>query len=281
MNMRSPLFFTLALLGLSACQNDPTQSEQYKQLLQDRELQMEQNQEKEATIDELFGSFNRISDNIRAIREKQGGLSVESLDVENGEDMETRIMGDLKSIDDLMNENKKLIADLRKSSKGKNLQISSLEKTISSLEALVADKDAEISSLKEQLSSANSSLAVLIEMYREKSQMLENKEVEQNTAYYAFGTAKELKENGIIEKVGGVGGVGGAKSINMSGLNEDYFQKIDISEVQTIPIMAKKAKLITSHPDGSYVFEGEVDRIKITDPEAFWSVSKYLVVQVN
>lgn len=279
--MKKTLLSLFVVALATSCQQDPTTTDQYKQLLDDKERQVMLNSEKDSTINELFGSFNRISDNIRVIREKQGGLSAESLGVESGEDMEQRIMNDLRSIDQLMNDNKSMIAQLKKSARGKNVKIGSLEETINSLEALVADKDVEIASLKDQLSSANSSLATLIEMYREKSQQLETQESQLNTAYYAFGTAKELKENGIISKTGGVGGIGGAKTINMEGLNKTYFQSIDISEVTSIPIMAKKAKLITSHPDGSYIFEGEVDRIKITDPESFWSVSKYLVIQVN
>lgn len=281
MKKLKPFVYLFMIAGLVACQQDPTESEQYKQLLQDKERQVELNSEKEQTIEELFGSFNRISDNIRAIRAKQTGLTMDSMGVENGEDMEQRVMGDLESIDKLLSENKRIIADLKKTAKGNNIRISSLEDAIKSLEALVSEKDAEINSLKDQLSSANSSLAVLIEMYREKSQMLESQEEAINTAYYAFGSAKELKENGITEKVGGVGGIGGAKSLNTSNLNKEYFQQIDITETLSIPIMAKKAKIITTHPEGSYEFEGEVDRINITDPEKFWSLSKYLVIQVN
>ena len=279
-NTIQALLLVVPLL-LFSCQSDPTDSDQYKQLEQDKDRQVELNQQKDSTINDLFESFNRISDNIRAIRQKQGGLSVESLGVESGENMEEKIMGDLLSIDQLLDENKALIAKLKKSARGNEVKINSLERTIASLEALVADKDAEIGMLKDQLSSANSSLAVMIEMYREQNQLVESQGDELNTAYYAFGTAKELKDNGIISKTGGLAGIGGSKTINMSGLNKDYFQKIDISEVSSIPIMAKKAKMITSHPDGSYEFDGEVDHIRIKDPKAFWSVSKYLVIQVN
>jgi len=274
-----PLLFVPFLL--IACQSDPTASDQYLQLKDDKERQVYLNQQKDSTINELFESFNRISDNIRAIREKQGGLSVESLGVEGGQNMEDRVIGDLRSIDELLEENKALIASLKKNARANDNRISSLERAIASMEALVADKDAEISVMKDQLSSANSSLAVLIEMYREQNQLVENQDSELNTAYFALGTSKELKENGIVSKTGGVGGIGGAKTINMEGLNKKYFEKIDIKEVTSIPVMARKAKLITSHPAGSYEFEGEVDRVLITDPEAFWSVSKYLVIQVN
>ena len=47
--------------------------------------------------------------------------------------------------------------------------------------------------------------------------------------------------------------------------------------------MAKKAKLLTTHPAASYELTKGADKnltLKINDPEAFWSISKYLVVRV-
>ena len=41
---------------------------------------------------------------------------------------------------------------------------------------------------------------------------------------------------------------------------------------------------MTSHPAGSYkldVVNGKTEKLTITDPNAFWSVSKYLVVVVE
>lgn len=48
--------------------------------------------------------------------------------------------------------------------------------------------------------------------------------------------------------------------------------------------MLKKGKLISKHPDGSYEFgkdsNGQAE-LRILDPKNFWSLTKYLVVQVN
>ena len=64
----------------------------------------------------------------------------------------------------------------------------------------------------------------------------------------------------------------------------EYFKQVDITQMLEIPVNAKKAKLITSHPAGSYkmdAVEGKTDKLTITDPNAFWSVSKYLVIQAD
>ena len=88
----------------------------------------------------------------------------------------------------------------------------------------------------------------------------------------------------MLTKEGGVVGIGSVNKLNTQGLNLEYFKQVDITQVLEVPIGAKKAKLITSHPAGSYkmdVVEGKTEKLTITDPNTFWSVSKYLVVQAD
>ena len=69
-----------------------------------------------------------------------------------------------------------------------------------------------------------------------------------------------------------------------SGFNKDYFISIDIREVKEIPLFAGKAKLKSNHPEGSYEFTKDEDgnlTLKITDTKAFWSLGKYLVIEVG
>jgi hypothetical protein len=236
--------------------------------------------EKDSTINALFGTFNRISENLREIRAKQGGL-VSSGSSDRGLDMEQRVMGDLAAIDSLLAQNKDLVAQLRKQAKKSGARLSELEKSILDMEATITAKNAEIDTLKEQLSSTNASLATLIDMYRDKSQLSDMQRNEMNSAFYAIGTAKELKTKGVLTKEGGVAGIGGVHKLNTAALPKDYFTAVDISNANEIPVGAKKAKLATSHPEGSYRFENGAEKLVITDPTKFWSISKYLVVVVE
>ena len=140
--------------------------------------------------------------------------------------------------------------------------------------------NAEIDTLKEQLASTNSSLATLIDMYRDKSQLADMQRSEMNTAHYMIGTAKELKEKGVLTKEGGVVGIGGVNKLNMTTLPKHQFTVVDVTATPEIVLGAKKAKLATAHPDGSYRLDGG-SKLLITDAEKFWSVSKYLVVVVE
>ncbi|MBL8001103.1 MAG: hypothetical protein JNL05_03995 [Flavobacteriales bacterium] len=280
--MKRILFSALAAtLFVWSCKEDPTQSEQYKQLEETNQSISAESGMKDSTINNMFGAFNRISENLRAIREKQGLLVKGDGGVESGADMETRIISDLGAIDSLLAENKKLIARMRKDAKAQGGKIAELQKTIDELERTIGERDAEISTLKEQLASTNASLASMIQMYQDKDQLATMQRSELNTAWYCVGTKKELTENGVLTKEGGFIGIGKVQKLNTESMNKDYFKQVDITQVMEVPINGKKAKVVTSHPAGSYKFEGAVDKLVITDATKFWSVSKYLVVMVD
>jgi hypothetical protein len=276
--MRTSKLLTIALLAFTACQNDPKTTPEYQQLEEDAARSGAQVAQRDSTINMLFGTLNRINENLRTIRAKQGQLLQPEGGAE-GPDMEQRMMEHLASIDGLLTENKELVARLRKQAKTSAGTIAELEKTVAGLEQSLQEKDAEIGNLKEQLASTNSSLATLIEMYRDKSQLSDMQRMDLNTAYYAIGTVKELRANGVLAKEGGVIGIGSVNKLNTDNLPKDYFTRIDITRTLEIPLAAKKAKTVTTHPAGSFRIDGE--KLVITDPNAFWSVSKYLVVAVE
>ena len=55
-------------------------------------------------------------------------------------------------------------------------------------------------------------------------------------------------------------------------------------DLEIIPLNTKKAKVMTSHPEGSYEITETEDGnkvLEIRDKEAFWSMSNYLVVSIK
>ena len=75
------------------------------------------------------------------------------------------------------------------------------------------------------------------------------------------------------------------KTEKMKGdFNKEYFTKVDASTTTEIVLAAKKAKLLTTHPTGSYKIvgaDGKAEKLVITNVDDFWSVSKYLVIVVE
>lgn len=234
--------------------------------------------EKEVALQEFVNSFNEIQENLNAIKEKEKIVTAHSQsgDVKSKEET---IKEDIQAIYDLMAKNKNRIGSLSKKLKNANSKIAGLEQMIETLQAQIDAKDGEISELKAQLESKNIELSNIV-------MNLENVEAESsakteklNTAFYAFGTSKELKEKNVITKEGGFIGMGKSTKLK-TDFNKDYFTKIDASQVTSINIGAKKAKIITSHPSSSYKLVGEktIEKIEILNTEDFWSNSKYLVI---
>lgn len=237
--------------------------------------------EKEAAIQEFVNSFNEIQDNLNAIKEKEKIVTKTSAsgDVKS---KEQQIQEDIQAIYDLIAQNKNRIGSLSSKLKKAKSKISGLEEMIATLQAQIDAKDNEIAELKSQLEAKNielSNITMNLEVVEEESAAKTEK---LNTAFYTFGTKKELIEKGVLTKEGGFIGLGKSTKLK-DDFNKEYFTKVDISKIEYISIGAKTAKLVTNHPTNSYKLVGEknVERIDIIKPEDFWSNSKYLVIVIE
>ena len=238
---------------------------------------------KDSAIFGFIRAFNEISDNLDVIKDKEKMLNTSSKNGELDQDKKDQIIGDIQAIYDLMVKNKQKLSLVNKKLKRANLRIADFEKMIERLNAQIAEKDVEISELKTQLEKMNIELSEVSMNYEAAQQMLEEKTVKLNKAFYAFGTSKELITQGVLTKEGGFIGMGRAEKLK-DNFNKSYFTQIDASETTSVSLACKKAKLLTNHPDGSYKFEGpdgKIEKLVITNPEEFWGVSKYLVIVVE
>lgn len=101
-----------------------------------------------------------------------------------------------------------------------------------------------------------------------------------NTVYYAIGTNKELKKNGLLEKKF----LGSTKVLKGDEINTAYFTTADKRSLTIIPTKSKKVKVWTNMPSDSYQVVENADKtktIKITNPNEFWKYTRYLIIQVD
>lgn len=237
--------------------------------------------EKSAALQEFIESFNEIQENLNAIKEKEKVMSsvTSKGDVKN---KGNQIKEDIQAIYDLMAKNKNRIGSLTSKLKQSNLKIAGLEKMIENLQNSLTLKDEEIAELKTRMEGLNIELANLNTNYKVVESESAAKTEALNTAYYAIGTNKELKEKKVISKEGGFIGLGKSTKVS-SDFNKEYFTKLNIEQTTSINIGAKKVKLLTTHPASSYKLVGEkpIERIEITNPKEFWAASKYLVIVID
>jgi hypothetical protein len=265
----------------------------------EKEFLADDMQHRDSTINELIFAFNEIDDNLTFIKKRRSQLSIEA-EQEMNVDRKTAILQDIRLMDSMLVASSQHIEDLEKRLKDSGVKMRSFENRIAALNKTVLENGAEIEVLRLSLDEKDFLIAGLssqIESFQlvveEKEEVIRSKEdviVEKetqinnlNTAWYTMGNFKELKEHGILSRTGGVLGLGSTKSLQPN-LSNDYFTVLDIREVKTIPIASKSAKVITEHPDDSYDFiyeNGIISALVIEDPDEFWRISKYAVIETK
>ena len=242
---------------------------------------------RDAELNDIMGVFNDIQDGFREINEAENRV-----DLGRGENSLTtaaKIKDDILFISEKLQSNREQIAKLEKQLANSSYQNTKLKKTIENLTAELEAKQKQIEELQTELAAKNIRIAELDSLITDlhknvniiyadnvtQTKTVAAQDKALNTAYYVFGTKKELKEQGILE---------GKEVLKSGGFNKDYFTEVDIRKFTDLPLYSKNANLLTTHPDGSYQVNKDSNgqlSIKITDPTEFWSVSRYLVIQVK
>lgn len=286
------LIFILSVIVLASCQQKKVDR---MQSVQDSLVSVAQI--KDSTITDFIGTMNDIQSNLDSIKTLQAIVNIESNgNTEPQPTTRKKILNDISTINDLLQKNKELIASQKKKLNYSSYKMKEMTQMLDRMTTELNQKDTEIaelrtqmgklhidiSSLSENLTTAQENAERQAKILAEKSNMISEQTSELNTGYYVFGTVKELVENGIVEKEGGFLGIGRALRFRKD-FNPDLFTKVDIRELNEISLNAKKAKIITTHPVGSYKLVGEdtVDKLVIKDPQKFWKTSKYLVIVVD
>lgn len=289
--MKKLAIFILMVVFFASCHNYKEDAEKLSVTIDSLRSESEM---KDSSIVGFLNDFNEIQANLDTIKKMEDLVTVQSA---QGREMSSQqkelIMDDIALINNLLQENKELTASLQKKLNNANFRVGKLqgmvtefEKMVSNLQSQIDQKDTEILALNEEIQKLNfdiTSLSQKIEIMEDESQQkterIESQILQLNEAYYTYGSKKELEENGVIERIGGFLGLGKNTDVK-EDFNKDYFTKIDIREFKYIPLLVKKAEVISVHPAGSFHISGEekADTLFIDNSGEFWKASKYLVI---
>ena len=258
-------------------------------------LKMELNQ-RNAELDEMMGTFNEISEGFRQINAAENRVDLQRGAVAEGSlSAKEQIASDIEFIRNQMEENKQQIAKLQQMLKNSKNTSAQLKKAVEQLTQELEAKAQRIEELQAELASKNVRIqeldAAVNDLSTQKEQLTAENEAKAqtvakqdralHTAWFVFGTKKELKDQNILS---GTGLFKKGEVMKEDDVNKDYFTEIDIRTTKKIKLYSKSADILTNHPANSYVLEkDDKDQLtlKITQPEEFWSISKYLVIQVK
>ena len=285
--MRNWMFAIVCVFLLAGCQQKKEENKEQNQMNNLRDSLAQIINQKDSELNDIMGTFNDIQEGFRQINEAQGRVNLNSADAEKMS--KDDILENLNFIQRTMQLNKERIARLKEQLKNSSFNAEKLNATIEELQKEMKDKQQQVDDLTAQLkekdikieaqgvqiTNLNRNVTELTSQNEQKAQTMASQDRELNTAWYVFGTKKELKEQGII-KSGDI--------LKSSTFNKDYFTKIDVRVVKSIKLYSKSAKLMTSHPAGSYSLTPDGQKqytLYITNPSTFWSISKYLVILVK
>lgn len=237
-------------------------------------------------INDMMATLNDIQVCFREINEAEDKVNL-AKDGE-GADKTQQIRENIKFISNRMDENSALIKKLQDQLRTSGFKGDEMKKIINNMLAQLSDKDKQLQQLREELdakdihiaeldetiNNLNSNVSDLKTETEEKAQTINNQDKILNTAWFVFGTKRELKDQRIL--------VDG--KVLQSSFNHNYFTKIDIRVTKEIKLYSKSVTLLTSHPAGSYMLQRDATQqyeLRITNPQQFWSASKYLVMMVK
>ena len=243
--------------------------------------------QKNAELNDIMGTFNDIQEGFREINMAQGRVNLNGIASEKMSKED--IMENISFIQRTMQLNRERIARLQQQLKssslnadklnatieGLTLQLNEKQKQIDQLEAQLKDKDLVIEKQGKEITRLNDNVGQLTASDAAKAEALQKQDKEMHTAWYVFGTKKELKSQGILKS---------SDVLKSSDFNKNYFTRIDIRVVKSIKLYSKNVELLTSHPSDSYSLERDAQKqyiLYINNPDAFWSVSRYLVMLVK
>ncbi|MBT5528004.1 MAG: hypothetical protein HOK35_02485 [Cytophagia bacterium] len=286
--MKKLLLIPLALSVLISCQNNKQEMQRLVEI--NDSLTIVTSMQDRIVID-YVEAFNEIQNNLNEIKKAENIITLNTNDLNNelSPGDEERIIEDIKLINDLMDENKRKISNLEQKLKASGGNNNELQKMITYLQDQMLAKDLELAKLNDKLDALNievKNLSATLDTVKtessKKSKIIEEQIIEINTAYYVYGTEKELREQNILTKAGGFIGIGKSTTLKQD-FDVNYFTKVDIRELNEIILQTEEAKIITNHPTNSYKLIGDkaIEKIKITNAKSFWKNSKYCVIVVK
>ena len=232
--------------------------------------------QKDSEINEMMGTLNDIEEGFRLINEAENRVAL----LKNGEgtNKKQNLKENIQFIAERMKQNRELIAKLQKQLESSTLKGGQLKKTIENLTTQLEEKDKQLLALREELDKKDIHISELDETIgnlntnvnnltadnQQKAETISSQDKQLNTAWYVFGTKKELKGQRILE---------GGKVMN-GNFNKNYFTKVDIRNTTEIKLYSKSAKLLTAHPASSYSLVRDASQqyvLRISNLQIFWS----------
>lgn len=299
MGITGVLFLLVVVIGGIIIFNNKTQIEQLNQQNSNLNTTIEV---RDSLVNEMTTTFDEIEQNLTFVRNKRAQMVV--VPQEGVKNQKEILVADVKLMNEMLEESSIKIEELDKKLKSSGIDIKSFKNKIAQLnqsileqdnsiqqmrteieqrDYKIAEMDVQLVKLQSDIVSKDDSIVTKSKIIAEKSQTIVEKENEMNKAFFVAGTYDQLVAKGVLTKEGGFLGIAKEVAIR-DDIKESNFTELDMRNASQFPLNAKKAKLISEHPDNSYRLVEENDKIaylEIENPEEFWKLTKYVIVETK
>jgi uncharacterized protein YoxC len=233
-------------------------------------------------------TINEIEMALQTVREAEGIMMME-----NQEGNSSYAEAQIEAIDRTIQQNKAKIAELEQQLAAAGSKSKELNTTINRLKNELNEKDTYINNLREELNISKAQVAELSESVENLNANIDNlnvqnakqqatisqQDVAMNTVYYIVATAEKLAANHMINQ----GGLFTPDQVT-GNIDMSMMTVADKRDLKVLPLNSRKAKILTNHPESSYQLTKDDDKnlsLVIVDPNAFWSISNYLIISIK
>lgn len=201
--------------------------------------------------------------------------------ITNITNMRTQIETDKKKIAEL----ERQVSQVKGQRDGYLSTLNSLRSSVAEKERILAELEGRLTQLNADLSSekqaAQAEIAKRESQIKEKENIIQTQSQDLNQIYYIYGTRKELIAAGVIDRKGGILGLGRVSTVT-SKIITDKFSTMNLLDTDQIllPAAPKGYSVLSNHVAASYSLmkEGNGWALKVTDPESFRK-QKFLVLE--
>ena len=256
---------------------------------------MKSNEELKKLYETSTSTINEIQSSLESLEQDLSGqlFTQKEIPGTSPEERRTKIISSIANMRDQIEADKKKIATLEKQLATSKSQLKGVQEIVNKLKTSISEKEQIMDELQQRLGILNETLeterrtsAEEIQKREmtitEKEQQITQQSIEANTIYYVYGTRKELMSKGIMDRKGGLLGIGKVSTVKQN-IPVEQFITINLLENQqiTFPATKKGYSILTNHPATSYKVEKEGDQniLTILDATSFRK-QKFVVIEL-
>ncbi|MCB5259927.1 MAG: hypothetical protein PHY41_05410 [Candidatus Cloacimonetes bacterium] len=256
---------------------------------------LQSNEDLQALYESSTATIGEIQESLQAMDQDLSGQLFTQGEIPGTSPADRRgqIISSIANMREQIEADKKKISQLEAQLASSRTQLRGVQQMVDRLKASLEEKETIMAELQERMGILNETIeeerrqsqmeiAEREQTIAEREQDLIDAERQANTIYYVVGTRKELLEQGIIDRRGGILGIGRVTTVNKE-LATEKFTEINLSDEDQITFAATKKgySILSNHIATTYNIEKLEEEyvLTVTDKENFRK-QKFLVIEL-